>query len=285
MLKTSKMIVPNFIVIGPGKSGTTWLYQILKEHPDVGMSSAKETLFFEDFYDRGIKWYSKFFTHCQNCSVVGEASNTYIFSPIASKRILDFNPDIKIITTLRNPIERAYSHYLFLCRNGEKIGAFEDAIESQGHLLERGLYFFHLSKYYEIFNAEQILALIYDDLKHDSHEYATKLFEFLDVRSDLELPSLSQKILVASEARNKLVAMLVKQLALAVRKTGYPELIESVKSSFIPKLLYSPIKSSESIPKMQLETREFLRQYYRKDVEELSILLGRDFISLWIDAQ
>ena len=82
--------LPNFIVIGPGKSGTSWLYHILGQHPQVCMSSAKETLYFEDYYSKGREWYQKFFRQCKAPGVphaIGEISNTYIFSPLAATRI------------------------------------------------------------------------------------------------------------------------------------------------------------------------------------------------------
>src|SRR5699024_6986823 len=118
-------MLPNFLVIGPGKSGTTWIYHALKDHPEICLSSAKETLFFETQFDRGIDWYTNFFSHCNGeTNAVGEVSNTYIFCEGAPRRIKTINSEMKLITCLRNPVERTFSHYLFLIRGGQITGSF-----------------------------------------------------------------------------------------------------------------------------------------------------------------
>jgi len=95
--------LPNFIVIGPGRSGTTWLYNALREHPEIGMASTKETCYFDAFYHKGLGWYADFFKSYNGRKAIGEVSNTYIFSPLAARRIAELNPNIRIISPLRNP--------------------------------------------------------------------------------------------------------------------------------------------------------------------------------------
>ena len=278
-------ISPNFIVIGPGKSGTTWMYQVLKEHPEVCVSSAKETLYFEKYYDKGISWYSKFFKHCdkKNIKAIGEISNTYIFSEDAPKRIFDFDKNIKLISSCRNPIDRAFSHYLFLKRNGTYSKSFEEAINEERHIIERGLYHKYFKNYLEYFEREQLLILIYQDLKDDPLQFSATIFSFLAVESLSNLPSQNEKILVASKARNKYISLATKKSAEIIRELGYPEIIESVKGSIIPKLLYKPLdKRKKTTEKILDSTRSYLSDFYRKDIEQLSDLINRDLIKLWL---
>ncbi len=114
-----RMTLPNFIVIGPGKTGTTWLYQCLAAHPGIKLArNTKETVFFADYYDRGLGWYEKFFEGLDGAAAIGEVSNTYFFTPEAPARIAAAVPKVKLIAFLRNPVERVVSLYLFRLRNG-----------------------------------------------------------------------------------------------------------------------------------------------------------------------
>jgi hypothetical protein len=277
--------LPTFIGIGAGKSGTTWLYSILNEHPEICMSSAKETLFFNSYYQRGINWYSKFFKQCNCQNAIGEVSNTYIFSSLVPARIYEFNSNIQLIATLRNPADRAFSHYLFHCRNAQFEGTFEDAIAQKPDLIERGLYFHYLSNYLEYFQRKQLLILLFDDLKANPIALGQKIFNFLGVDPNWATPDLVQtQRLPASKPRNKVLAKIVKGTALMMRQSGLPQAVTTItkiKSSPIVNLLYKPYERNE-YPKMKPETRQKLNDYFRDDVRKLSPLVNRDLETLWL---
>jgi len=274
--------LPNFIGIGAGKAGTSWLYSILSKHPEICISSAKETLFFEDHYNRGLQWYAKFFSHCQNSSAIGEVSNTYIFSSFAPARVHAFNPDIQLIATLRNPVDRAFSHYLFHYRNAQVEGSFESAIEQMPDIVDRGLYYSYLKNYFQYFPREQLLCLLFDDLKHDPVAVAHQVLSFLQVDASWATPAfVDTQRLPASKPRSKLLARSVKRAAHTVRELGFPEAITKVKTSPIANLLYRPYKKHE-YPRMDPKIRQQLNEYFRADVCQLSQLLNRDLESLWL---
>lgn len=279
-----KSPLPNFIVIGPGKSGTSWLYEIFNTHPQVGMSSAKETLYFETEYHRGPQWYAKFFRKLTSSgiSAVGEISNTYIFSALAAERIAASFPEVRIIATLRNPIDRAFSHFLFERRNGNVGDSFDEAIERRPDLLSRGLYDVHLEPYFQHFPASQRLILIYDDMVDDIIGYSDQLFAFLGIESCLGQEILSRKVLGASEARNKHAAKLVVSAGHLVRRLGFPEIVTQLKATSLAQLLFKPIDPARK-PAMSTQTRDALRNYFREDVCRLSERLDRDLIKLWLD--
>lgn len=276
---------PNFIAIGPGKTGTSWLYKVLDEHPDVCMSSAKETTFFDDHYHHGLDWYQKFFRNCQHASpatqhAVGEISNTYIFCAEAAERIALHFPEMKILSTLRNPIDRAFSHYLFECRNGSLTCDFEQAIQQRPDFLERGLYFKHLTPYLDQFPASQMHVRLFDDFTQDTIGFAQELFAFMGIAMPEDEQALVSRVLGASKARNRYVAKAAVGVARLLRKVGRPELITRVKNGVLPRLLFRPIDRSE-YPTMKSETRRRLVDYFAADTESLSSMLGKDCLSMW----
>src|SRR6266508_5585214 len=157
--------VATFVVIGPGKAGTTWMYSLLKAHPEVCVAAAKGTMFFDANYHRGVGWYHRFYDACDGQAAVGEVCNSYIFSEEAPARMHTYNPALKLVTSLRNPIDRAFSNYLFWLRNAQVTGSFEDTVLARPELLVQGLYAMHLERYLGHFPARQLLVLAFDDLK------------------------------------------------------------------------------------------------------------------------
>jgi hypothetical protein len=131
--------LPSFLIIGAGKSGTTYLYDRLTEHPLIYRGLVKEPHFFRDNYERGILWYrAHFFSPRWNSkpgAITGEASGA-MFYPHAPARVKDVLGDVKLIAILRNPIERAYSHYLHEVRLGFESLSFEEAIEAEQERLQ-----------------------------------------------------------------------------------------------------------------------------------------------------
>lgn len=270
---------PNFIVIGAGKSGTTWVYRLLKQHPDVFLASVKETLFFADEYARGADWYDAFFRTNDGRRAAGEVSNTYIYYPGTAARIHAYRPDMKLIASLRNPIDRTLSHYVWLLRNAQERGAFEEVLERRPDLLERGLYGRHLTEYLRHFDREQLLVLLFDDLRRQPEQFASDICAFLGIEPFFP-DSASERALPASAPRSRMVARLVKKTALAVRRLGFPSLVNRVKEGALPTLLYRPL-SKEEYPALLPETRERLNMYFREDVRVLSAIVGRDLVTEW----
>ena len=274
--------LPTFIGIGPGKSGTSWLYELLRSHPSVCMSTAKETVFFDDQYYRGVDWYRKFFDHCDQ-PVVGEVSNTYIFSADAPRRLAAFKPDMKLITILRDPIDRAYSQYLFLLRNGQASGSFEEVAITHPGILKRGRYDIYLGRYLEHFALSQIHVSSFDELKRNPEDLASRILSFLEVDPSGATFDVRERVLPASKARSRSLARLVKKSAGLVRGFGYPEFVTHVKSSRMVKMLYKPIPRRRA-PAIDPAFRRELCEYFRPSVEQLSSLVGTDFTLTWLRA-
>lgn len=280
----SDMLLPNFIGIGPGKCGTTWLYQALASHPQACVSTSKETLYFSDYYfSKEFRWYQSFFkvqSEAPTPIAIGEVSNTYIFDREVAARIASDLPEAKIIYSLRDPIDRAFSHYLFLLRNAELNCSFEDAIERRPDLLTRGKYSEHLESYHQHFDKSKRLGLFYDDLRSDPDQYANTIFRFLGLDPTRYEGNASARVLGASAARSRILARAVVNGALLTRRLGFPNLVSKVKHSGLSKVFFRPFSEGEK-PELAPATREGLKPYFYEDLDRLADMTGRDVRKLW----
>jgi hypothetical protein len=274
-------IIPNFLGIGPGRSASSWLYHILREHPEVGLSEAKETFYFDQEFHRGTEWYLRFFGHCEGARAIGEVSNSYISNADVAERIYSFNPSMKLISCLRNPIDRAVSHYLFLLRNGKYDRSFENAMTEIPKIITSGMHFSNLSPYLELFESDQVLLILFDDLRKDSRAVVQEIYGFLGVDTTFVPPSIGEIVLPASRPRSKGVARLAKHVAVKARSLGYPGLVQRVKESSIIRLLYEPYEENQ-YPKINDNTRDQLREIYSNDIIKLSQLVNKNLEDIWL---
>ena len=213
------MKIPNFLIIGAAKAGTTSLYDYLNQHPQIYMSPIKEPRFFAlegeklDFRGpaQGINqtsvttWeqYCQLFQEATTEKAIGEASTIYLSNPKAPHRIKHYLPEVKLIAILRDPAERAFSSYVHLVRDGYENLSFTEAVEAEPtrikenwqplwYYKERGFYYEQLQKYFAIFKPEQIKIYLYEDLAVDSTAVIQDLSRFLGV-DDSFTPDLTRK--------------------------------------------------------------------------------------------
>ena len=278
MANTEKV---NFIVIGPGKSGTSWIFNALRNHPDVCISSSKETLYFERYYEKGEAWFHNFFKAAELEQIKGEISNTYIFDPKVPERIANYRSDMKIISSLRNPIDRTFSHYLYMLRIGEEKGTFDEVLAKRPDLIYRGKYSNLIKNYDACFEKKDILILIFEDLKNNTKKYANELLDFLNLEHVLSDELLNEKVLVAGKARNPFISNVISKMAHLAREVGYPDLVTKVKfNKNITRYFYKDFEKGKK-PKLTPVQREKLRATFYEDVEKLSERLQKDMIEYW----
>ena len=205
------MHLPNFLIIGANKAGTTSIHFYCSQHPQIDMSTVKEPMFFtstsvrrpsaskEDaaldspFYVSDIQSYMELFSQEVDYLARGEASTSYLANPdIAIPAIKSFIPDMRIVACLRNPIERAFSSYLMFYRNRLENRTFDQAIEDElsGQsknlsqamwYLRLGLYSDSLEKYISAFGRENVLIMQFSELKSQPQAFMQKIFRFLGV--------------------------------------------------------------------------------------------------------
>jgi len=202
------MVLPDFIIIGAARCGTTSLYNYMTHHPNIFPASEKELHFFDLNYNKGVSWYkSKFFqdNNKEKNFSIGESSPYYIYHPHVPYRISKAIPDVKIIAMLRNPIDRAYSNYHYAVKMKVENLSFEEAISKEQERLEgelvkmqndenyfsfnhqnfsyltRGIYVDQLKTWYDFFSEQQILVIRSEDFYVDSDSITNQVFEFLRI--------------------------------------------------------------------------------------------------------
>lgn len=203
-------MLPDYLIIGAQRAGTSSLYSYLWAHPLVGKASTKELHFFDVRYDRGLAWYRRQFPtifareHARlrhgSPLVTGEASPYYLFHPAVPDRVARDLPRVKLVVLLRDPVARAYSHYNHVRRRGFEPLSFEEAIELEhervGHdpdaaegdgsrahrrfsYLTRGLYAEQLERWSSRFPRDQMLVLCAEDLFENPAAVVAEVYEFL----------------------------------------------------------------------------------------------------------
>jgi hypothetical protein len=180
--------LPDFVIIGAQKGGTSFLYHLLTLHPLVEPAARKELHFFDnpELFDHGAEWYRRCFprlsTENGQRSITGEATPYYLFDPPVAKRMAETVPKARLIALLRNPIDRAYSHYQMQVKRGTEPRTFEEAIEQQhSSYMSRGIYVDQLLRWFEFFGKEQMLILKSEDFFGRPVETLKAVLTFLDL--------------------------------------------------------------------------------------------------------
>ena len=298
----------DFVGIGAAKCATSWVYRCLFEHPNVCCSKIKELHYFltenpkshpmdgnmmirnRTLFNRGIDSYLEYFDHCDNNSIKGEISVSYISDPGAAKKIYESFPDIKIIVCLRNPIKRAHSYYLFSKKFllKEKSNTFEDALNKNEEIyINGGKYYEQLKTYFDVFPKENIGIFITDDLNANPIKFIQAVYSFLGVNSSFVPPSALRKENSARKVRCKFLKKIQESLVKSIYSTsnffGVNFLIQLLKKIGFQKMLYYfnwKINSVEIVKeKIKPETYERLRDEFRDDVLKLEKLIGRNLES------
>lgn len=291
-------MLPTFIGIGAPKSGTTWLFQCLQEHPEIFLTSVKETHFFDFFFDEEkISEYEENFRNSDYAKAIGELTVTYLVSVEAPERIRRYIPDVKLIVCLRNPFDQAYSHYWHLARQNfhesdRNRWTFEEAIERYHHrLIEPALYSKHLEAWFSYFKRTQIHLIFYDDIKKDPYKVLGNLYSFLEVNPDFVPQSMISKDTSTRQGvspRNVWLGKLHSLVYDNLNRYIYLPLKQVVgdhnsallKDSLKIRQIMQGLFYKSGYPEMNIETRSSLTKYFDNDIKRLEDLTGRS-LSHW----
>lgn len=282
------MTLPNFIVAGVPRGGTTSLSNYLQQHPEVYLSPEKEPRYFLLEGDnqvetkpgpkitiRTMEQYLALFDGVTDEKAIGEATPFYMASDVARKRIKETLPDVRLIFSLRDPVARAYSSYWYNVASGKVDKPIEEALSIDNPNVTSWTYYAHLSEWYKTFDPSQIKVILFEDLRADTLGVCRDIFSFLGIREDF-VPDLT--------VRNK--SGVVKNQALA-------KFYRSVKSSRLNQAFHLRLplglrntfvkmqsKNVEKAPPIPPEIEQSLSAFYRDDTEQLEQLIGRD-LSIW----
>jgi len=209
--------------IGPQKSGTTWVYRCLREHPEIACPPTDAVHYFDMFYSRGREWYATFFSEARAGQKLFDPTPSYIRSPWAPRRIAEENPAARIVICLRNPVERAFSHFWHEKKKRKFDFEFAEVLRNYdlfSSLLEPGFYAEHIERYLRHFPREQILCQLFDDLGSDPEAFLRQLLRFLEVDDSLRPSVLRQKVNVAGHKSGVISSHLLPKAKALLRRSG-----------------------------------------------------------------
>lgn len=288
---------PTFFILGAAKCGTTSLYSYLSRHPDIFMSYPKEPMFFATEYHRGTDYYwSRYFKGYKGEQCVGEAAHLNLYLPYVAKRIAATVTNPKFIVICRQPVERAFSHYIFNRSRGQEPMSFEEAIKKNMKRLETGplfknedeakiytravnklgfaveypsyvdagFYAEQIERYTEIFGTSSMKVIFTEDLKDDTDSTVQEVFRFLGVEP-LEFASYNSE--------NQAMSPMVARLFQAIGAFPGINMLPNVWRENTKRLIRG-ISVVEK-PIMNPATREMLAAYYKDHNDRLSNLTGR----------
>ncbi len=276
------MTLPDFLVIGAMRSGTTWLDGVLRSHPDIYLPERrKEVNFFYRYYDRGIDWYQKFFpssVQASQYSRIGEVTPAYLYSTEAPIRIKEYIPHCQFIVILRNPADRAYSHYGLKLKNSAEPRSFQEVLCQEQELFFRGLYGQHIKNYLQHFSLEKFLILLYEDVIKNPEYALSKISDFLSVKPNLFARSMINKRANTSGrfhlAKTRILAGKFRDF---LRKKDLDWVWNVAKSSGIEQIFFT---KGEALPPIEPGVRAELLTKYESDIAVLEELIGRD-LEIW----
>lgn len=274
------MTLPNFLIIGAAKAGTTSLYHYLRQHPDVYLSPVKEPRYYWlEGVEEGVvpvrtrEAYEKLFKGRKNERAIGEASPQYLNSPTAPDRIAADLRDVKLIVSLRNPAERAYSSYLGRIRGATETRTLEEAMRPGSHHVESSFYYPRLSRFFDRFPRNRIKVILFDDLNADTRAVVRELFEYLEIDPDFDVDTSTQ--------HNQGGVPRSVPINTAFRKTMrfLRSLVPTLHEFNVTDRIQRPLlRKPEPMPP---ELRRRLLDLYRDDVIRTGELIGRD-LTHWL---
>lgn len=276
-----KRYLPDFICVGASKTGTNTLFQCLSEHPQICMPKHLKGLrFFDQFYERGLTWYTSFFTHCDKDSLKGEISETYLSNKLVPERIFKNLPEAKIIMTFRNPYSRTFSDYLQLTRLGKIRGSFDQAVLNYDNLIFDSLYFEHMQNYLKFFPRNNILIMFFEELQENPLQFVKDIYTFLDIDSSFLPKSLYNYSNVTTMPRSRFFSRFSYSLYWFLRKKNMLSLISFAKQNSLVRKLLFKAPEKDRVENIQETTKEYLYNHFQPEIDKLSHFLEKD-LSHW----
>ena len=231
MIMTSQEL-PHFICIGAQRAGTTWLHNCLNEHPEVYVPASKELHFFDRYYSDGLASYKAHFTPelRGEAKVWGEITPNYYQEPNALERIKQDIPNTKIIYILREPVARAFSQYQLYSPTEFAGKTFEEVITESEFVTDLSMQGKHLHRLLTLFNRENVLILLYDDLAGEPEKLLRKVFKFLEVNEDFLPTAITKRInrIVLPDLQNRLTKMKLSWIIELVKASPFSEFVKEI---------------------------------------------------------
>ena len=290
------MSLPNFMCLGAAKSGTTTLYDILRQHPDIYVPSFKEPHFFDiiENFVNGLQWYEQTYFRQANKKIISDFTPSYFFDDNAPKRIFEsLGSDMKFLVIIRNPVDRAYSHYLHSKRDCHEVESFGDSLKLEVSRLKKykeqsdylsylrhsyihqGLYSKMLERYLQYFSLDNLLFINFEyQFLLEIYLTIKKILDFLEVDSSI--------VLHTNIRRNPSSKERSKNLKRFINKRGWWRdvmklMIPSKKLRQIINNKIQEISIKEFKPEpLDIEVKSYLlEKYFRKDILNFERIINK----------
>ncbi len=270
--------LPDFLVAGAMRSGTTSLYRYLDAHPEIGMVP-KELGFFTERFDEGIDWYRAQFAQIGSTRVLGEATADYLARDSAMHRIAEVLPKVRLVASLRDPVERTWSHYGLLQARGRETRTFEAALDTEeAALAEHGpnapgvvylyhsAYDVHLERVYRLFGRQQLHVSIFERMVKDPAATYRSICRFLGVDDTFVPPNLGRAVNPQVGFRSLRIRSWSKRLPVPLRRV-----VDRLNT-----------RQAARRPDLSPALRARLQEYFAPRVRRVEELLG-DELPEWGD--
>lgn len=280
------MRLPDFICIGAMRAGTTTLWNMLQQMPDVYLPDVKEIHFFDRDYDKGNRYYASFFEAAKNNQICGEITPGYLYLSECRDRIKMTTPDARLIVVLRDPVARAWSHYRFSVLWGPEQHNFKEALKLEAARLkdgeykdrvyfsyaQRGVYIKQLKYFSEVFSSDQLLVVFLEDLINDKENVIRDIREHIGLSKSME-----RQILVShqNELKEFPISLRVHQICKALKFENPGDSIKEKSIRKLSNLIYKLNLNNNSF-KIPDEIAEQLKDYYEPYDRQLEEWLGRE---------
>lgn len=277
-------MLPDFLIIGAAKSGTTWLVSCLRRHPQVFIPLEEIHYWTRNLQrrDSAHTWYRERFAGARPGQVVGENSNSYLARPEAAELIARDMPGVKLVTVLRNPVERTYSAYCMRFRYGDFTddisGHLDPTRQDAAEIISNSLYYQKLQPYLAKFPRSQLHFMLFDDIATSSTDLLNELCRFLGVEPRGRDMAVADR--VNARGRDWPLPAVHRLYA---RSAALRRLNRAIHGSWLHARMRALFASPVAYPAFPDALRDKLADYYREDVARLSDLVGRD-LSFWLQA-
>jgi len=282
----------DFVGIGFPRSGSTWLYEVLRKHPQICMSKQKELFYFckdpqwggFSHYKLGDKWLQSNFSKSKPHQKRGEITPLYISDPASPALIKQSFPDIKILINYRNPTERMYSLYYMMAAIYPVADTFESFLEEDKLTLRTGFSYKLTQNFLDHFPIEQFKFVLLEDIKSNPLKVMREVYQFLDVDPQYVPPQTPTKASPRSAPRSILLRNLIGGSTNLIKRNSLSHQINSILVKLgVPQVIkWLTIKNYKEFtpPAMKEETRRHLISLFAEDNLRLGEFLNRD-LSHW----
>lgn len=260
---------PECIVVGPMKTGTSWIYDYLQERGDVSLPvGVKETFYFDKNYTRGANWYNGHYSKTVGPDVpVVEVSPSYFHSELACQRIANDIDAVRVIIVLRDPVKRAWSHYLHLKRKGYTRSSLKESCEKFPEIIEASRYSRYIYLWRKAHSADKVTILFQEDLKNDPVAFTEQLCSAIGIEFSELSSSTSRRSNDMGMPKYLWIASIGTYTGNLLRKYRLYGLVNMAKALGLKKLFYGKAMKRADVPRPESEELAWLRDILKQEIE------------------